>query len=481
MSSSETDLLKVIDLDNTVLEQINCQPLEPSARQELVNNYHPDHLETDKTNLDVGPNRGERLASELVELLQAEYHLPHTTKKEKTDLLIIGSGAAGIAAALESQGKGKRIMLISASSIGSSNSVLAQGGMAAAIGSDDTPELHVKDTVDGGQTNKLQLVKTMAEEGPDVVYWLENLGLAFDRNNDNTFRLVGGAGHSRNRILTCKGLIGPRLMKILISSLNNSDVITYPNLRLTDLDLSRNHDKTFCSGAFVFDQIQNEYIQIEAGAVIITTGGMGALRPFGLPTNNNKTIRGEGLAAAYRAGVKLKDMDSNQFHPTGTLWPPEVEGLLVSEVVRTLGSTLFNSEGKQFINPMETRNVVTAAILREIIEGRSLKTSDGKAGVLLGSHLLPRETLESSLGRIYGKLKAAGYDPAKTPLLVSPVYHYQNGGLEIDENGKTPLPGLWAAGEVTGGVHGKNRLGGNALTDALVFGRRAARNSLLSI
>lgn len=481
MNSNEARIFEINNLDINTLENNIYPLLEPSARQELVCNYHPDYLETGKKALDIGPNRGERMAAELVELLQADYHSPHLTRTEKTDLLIIGSGAAGIAAALESQGKGKRVMLLSATNIGSSNSVLAQGGMAAAVGPDDSPELHAKDTMIGGQTNVPQLVKIMAEEGPEVIYWLDSLGLPFDRNNNGNFHLIGGAGHSRKRVLTCKGLIGPRLMKTLLKALKTSDVEVYPNQQLSGLRVNHKGNKAFCKGAYFYDHDRQEYISIESGATILATGGMGALKPYGLPTNNNATIRGEGLIAAYRAGVKLKDMNANQFHPTGVLWPPEVQGMLVSEGVRTLGAALYNREGRQFINPMETRDVVTAAILKEIIEGRGLSTTDSKVGILLGSHLLPEEILKNSLGRIFGKLKAAGYNPSKTPLIVSPVYHYQNGGIEIDENGKTTLAGLWAAGEVTGGVHGKNRLGGNALTDALVFGRRAARNTLLSL
>ncbi len=451
--------------------------MESGQKQALLEEHHPDSLMQGRQKLAFGPNLGDLLPGEFTRLVDRKAPYPGEPKTEQTDLLIIGSGAAGLSAALEACGRGIRVMVITAETAGSSNTVLAQGGMSAAVAPDDSPTLHAADTLQGGQTNNPRLVEIMSEEGPQAVLWLERLGMLFDRGVDKSYRLLGGAGHSRKRVLTHKGFIGPRLMKVLLKAFKQTDAELRVFHRLSELCCENGR----CRGAFVLNEARQEHLRIEAQAVILATGGMGGLKPLGLPTSNHHSIKGEGLAAGYRAGIRLIDMDSSQFHPTGAIWPQEAAGLLVSEGVRSLGAGLYNREGRQFINPMETRDVITASMIREISAGQGIDLPGGGSGLLLNISALPEETLQKSLGRIYKKLVIAGYSLRETPLLVVPVYHYQNGGLEINENGRTCLAGLWAAGEVTGGVHGKNRLGGNALTDAFVFGRRAGRDALESI
>ncbi len=451
--------------------------MEPGQKRALLEEHHPDSLKAGRSKLAFGPNLGDLLPEEFIRLVESKVSYPGDLKTEQTDLLIIGSGAAGLSAALEASGSGIRVMVITAETAGSSNTVLAQGGMSAAVGPDDSPALHTEDTLQGGQTNNPRLAEILAEEGPQVVSWLEKLGMLFDRGIDNSYRLLGGAGHSRKRVLTHKGFIGPRLMKVLLKAFKQTDAELRVYHRLSELWCENER----CRGAYVLNETSKEHLKVEAKAVILATGGMGGLKPLGLPTSNHHSIKGEGLAAGYRAGIRLIDMDSSQFHPTGAIWPNEVAGLLVSEGVRSLGAGLYNRQGRQFINQMETRDVVTAAMIREMSAGQGIDLPGGGSGLLLNISDLPEETLQKSLGRIYKKLVTAGYNLRETPLLVVPVYHYQNGGLEINENGRTSLAGLWAAGEVAGGVHGKNRLGGNALTDAFVFGRRAGRDALKSI
>lgn len=462
-----------------ILANINCggdrEPpvLAAAERQALLDEFHPDNQSRGKETLSFGPNRGERVPGELTAAIAAEEIYPQEIATVKTGLLVIGSGAAGISAALEAAGRGIKVLLATRDQAGSSNTVLAQGGMAVAVGVGDSPALHAEDTVRGGRSNDHRLVEIMATEAQPVIRWLEEMGMIFDREADNRYRLLPGGGHSKNRVLTRGGFIGPRIMRVLLGAVKKSSVELRPFYRLVEL-ISEGER---CRGAVFFSSSEGRYIRVEGGAVILATGGSGGLKPFGLPTSNHKSIRGEGLSAAYRAGLKLLDMDASQFHPTGALWPEPVRGMLVSEGVRSLGAGLFNSLGRQFINPMETRDVVTAAIMAEVAGGRGIETPGGESGVLLNTGVLSERVLSKSLGKIYRKLQGSGYNPRATPLVVGPLYHYQNGGLEIDGHGRTDLAGLWAAGEVTGGIHGKNRLGGNALTDAFVFGRRAGRDA----
>ena len=443
--------------------------LKPEERQSLLEVYHPDNSPRGKEELTFGPNKGQLLPKELLNIMLKTYNYPMVMEEDETDLLVIGSGGAGISAALEAVSKKVKVMLVTKDKVGASNTVLARGGMAVALGTEDLPSIHIEDTLKAGNSNNVKLVDVMTREALNIVPWLEKMGMDFDKVDENKYRLIAGAGHSQKRVMTYKGFIGPRLMKTLINALRNSRVNVVPFNQSVELICEENQ----CLGAVVYDRLKHEYKKIWAKAVVLTTGGLGGLNPLGFPTCNHGSICGEGLAIAYKSGVKLIDMDSSQFHPTGALWPEPIKGMLISEGVRSLGASLYNALGKQFVNPLEIRDVVTAAIIKEIIEERGIKLPQGEMGIIMNSYALPEEALRKSLGNIYTKLLRHGYNPQTTPIIVGPTYHYQNGGLAIDDNGRTTIKGLWAAGEVTGGIHGKNRLGGNALTDALVFGRRA--------
>jgi len=451
--------------------------LEQKERQALLEKYHPDYSTRGKREVAFGSNKGSLLPAELVELIEKESIYPSSTNNVTTDLLVVGSGAAGICAALAASHYVINITLVTKENLGSSNTILAQGGIAAAISKEDSPILHAKDTMKSGITNSRKLANNMTEEALNVISWLESKGMEFAKDDHNRYRLLSGGGHTVNRVLPYQGRIGVGLMKLLLKMLKKSSVDSRSHHKLIKIITGKGH----CLGAVVHDLRNDCYITYKSKAVILATGGLGGLNPLGFPSTNHRGIRGEGLAIAYKAGAELVDMDSLQFHPTGVLWPEPVRGLLVSEQVRSAGANLFNRSGLPFINPLETRDIVTASILREIAEGRGISTPVGSNGVILDTSALQEKTLKTYLGKIYEKLQHSKISPGDIPLIVGPYYHYQNGGLAIDTNCKTNLEGLWAAGEVTGGVHGKNRLSGNALTDAFVFGQKAGHAAARTI
>ncbi|MDP2798645.1 MAG: FAD-binding protein, partial [Deltaproteobacteria bacterium] len=231
------------------------------------------------------------------------------------------------------------------------------------------------------------------------------------------------------------------------------------------------------SGAILYNLETREYSVVKANAVIMATGGFGRLHIQGFPTTNHYGATGDGLALAYRAGVPLVNMRYAQYHPTGTVFPEQNFGLLITEKVRTLGAQFINMHGKEFAHPLEPRDVASSCIIRECMErnGR-IVTPTGHYGVWLDTPMIDllcgKGTVEKELSAKYLQFKRYGIDISTEPIIVYPTLHYQNGGLEIDEWGATSVPGLFAAGEVTGGIHGDNRLMGNSLLDIHVFGRR---------
>jgi succinate dehydrogenase / fumarate reductase flavoprotein subunit/L-aspartate oxidase len=216
---------------------------------------------------------------------------------------------------------------------------------------------------------------------------------------------------------------------------------------------------------------------VSAKAVVLATGGGGRLHVQGYPTSNNFGATGDAIALAYRAGVELVDLDSFQYHPTGLVFPHHMVGMLVSEAVRSHGGQLRNDRGERFINELETRDLVSSAIINECKQGRGIKTPDGRSGVWLDTPQLEESKgsgfLRKKLPDLYKQMMRTGINITKQPLLIYPTLHYQNGGVVIDEKAETRVPGLFVAGEAAGGIHGHNRCMGNSLLDILVFGRRA--------
>jgi succinate dehydrogenase / fumarate reductase flavoprotein subunit len=237
-------------------------------------------------------------------------------------------------------------------------------------------------------------------------------------------------------------------------------------------------DQGQCAGAVLFDFDTEQYFPVEAKATILATGGMGRLHPQGFPTSNHYGATADGLIMAYRAGAQLLYIDFVQYHPTGVAWPEQMLGLLVSEAVRAQGAQVVNADGEMFVDRLETRDALSAAIIRECGErGKGVLTPTGMVGIWLDTPLIDLMGGEGTFMRrfagIHGRFKKYGIDPIHEPILIYPTQHYQNGGIGVNINGETDIPNLYAAGEVAGGVHGHNRLGANSLVDIFVFGRRS--------
>ncbi len=457
-------------------------PLPGDAEQDaLLKAYHPDYLGKERT-VCVGANAGsQKFPPELAQLLESDSPLPqgHEPKVElKTDVLILGGGGAGVSAALALQGSGLAVALATKLRLGDSNTVMAEGGIQASLGSGDSPRRHFADSYVGGHgNNDVNLLRILCESATGSVDWLSSLGCLFDRNDDGTYRLRAGGGTSVPRVLACRDYTGLEIMRVL------KDALLATETRLLEdhaaVELTDDGDGAV-TGAVLWNRGNGTLTTVSARAVILATGGSGQLRLQGFPTSNHLGATGDGLILAYRQGCELRHADSFQYHPSGAAYPEALAGQLVTEAIRSAGAQVVNAEGEAYIDALVTRDVLAAATLKEVAEGRGVQTPAGRKGVWLDTPLIEVQKGEGTLRRqfpsIIHRFERYGIDPAQQPILVHPTLHYQNGGIRTDADGLTQVPGLWAAGEVTGGLHGTNRLMGNSLLDITVFGRRAAQS-----
>ncbi len=475
-------------LESSRLARLNQPALLPDSMvaEELLKQYHPDYLGHERQVV-VGPNAGgQKFPLELAQLLEG--HSPvkpdYVPNPEiETDVLILGGGGAGATAALTLQGSGLTVHLATKLRLGDSNTVMAEGGIQSALGPDDSPRRHFADALVGGHgDNDPDLLRILCEQGPESIRWLSQLGCLFDQDEDGKFRLRGGGGTSVPRVLACRDYTGLEIMRVLKDA-----------VRLTDTRLLEEHvamelvddGKGRVSGAILFDRSVGRSVCVSARAVILATGGSGQLRLQGFPTSNHVGATGDGLVLAYRQGCRLIDLDSYQYHPSGACYPEALAGQLVTEAIRSAGAQVVNAEGVRFIDEMAYRDVLAGAIIKETAEGRGVKTPHGKTGVWLDTPMIDLKKGPGTLARqfpgLIHRFERYDIDPAKTPILIYPTLHYQNGGIRVDSECRTDIGGLWAAGEVTGGLHGKNRLMGNSLLDITVFGRRSAQSVLDNI
>ncbi|WP_305123399.1 FAD-binding protein [Roseomonas sp. GC11] len=400
----------------------------------------------------------------------------------RADVLVLGGGGAGAAAALAAAGAGRQVILATKLRMGDSNTVMAEGGIQAAIGPEDSLQHHFDDTLRGGHNSAdPHLVKQLVTDGPAVIRWLIGLGMHFDLEKEaglgaRLLRKKAG-GTTVPRILSHRDVTGLEMMRVLREAVELHPRITVMN-RCPAVELLSD-DAGACVGAVLYDLEHRRFLLLRSPAVILATGGSGRLHLGGFPTSNHYGATADGLVLAYRMGARLRDLDSFQYHPTGVAWPAPLAGGLISEAVRSAGAWLVNGHGQRFVDELLARDIVAAAILREIAEGRGV-TRGGRVGVFLDTPgLLARQPdlLETRLTGLKHLAHKAGFDPRREPFLVAPTLHYQNGGAVIDPQGETTIPGLYAAGEVSGGVHGRNRLMGNALLEIISFGRRAGAHA----
>jgi succinate dehydrogenase / fumarate reductase flavoprotein subunit/L-aspartate oxidase len=465
------------------IDEPRAQREEDLQREELLRRYHPDYREGATVSLEVGANRGDPCQHELAGVLQANARIDEVdlagAPVTETDVVIVGSGGAGCAAALSAANSGARVVLVNKLRLGDSNTVMAEGGIQACIGSDDTPQLHYDDTLRGGHFRAdRKLVAQMVMDGPEVIRWLIQQGMQFDQEPDS--QLTGGnlllktpGGASRPRILSFKDYTGLEMMRVLRAAVSNHPRITVWN-RTPVVELLSN-DQGDCAGCVAYWLQNRAYTLVHAPAVILATGGIGRMHLNGFPTSNHFGAMGDGLVLAYRLGAQLRDMNAFQYHPTGLAHPQHKLGALVSEAARSMGAQLLNGRGVRFVDELKPRDHVSAAIIRECEEGRGIQADKGTEGVFLDIPTLVRQQpgILAQFGSLVNLAERCAIDPSQTPFLVYPTLHYQNGGVVIDGDGATTVPGLYCAGELSGGIHGTNRLMGNALLDILSFGRRA--------
>jgi succinate dehydrogenase / fumarate reductase flavoprotein subunit len=391
------------------------------------------------------------------------------------DVLIIGAGGAGLRAAIEALAQGVRVGVVCKSLLGKAHTVMAEGGIAAAMANVDTSDdwrAHFRDTMRGGKfLNNWRMAQLHAQEAPERVRELEQWGALFDRTEKGDILQRAFGGHTFKRLCHVGDRTGLEMIRTLQDRGVHLGIDVYMECTITRL--LKDGDRI--AGAFGYWREQGRFVVFRAKSVIICTGGIGKAWKI---TSNSWEYTGDGMALAYDAAADLMDMEFVQFHPTGMVWPPGVRGILVTEAVRGEGGVLRNKNGERFMErydpkklELSTRDVVARSIYTEVREGRG--TEHG--GAYLDISHKPADYVKRKLPSMYHQfLELADVDITKGPMEVGPTCHYMMGGIRVDaETAQTSIPGLFAAGEAAVGLHGANRLGGNSLSDLLVFGRRA--------
>jgi L-aspartate oxidase len=382
------------------------------------------------------------------------------------DVLVIGSGASGLAAALSAERAGATVALATKGSLQSCNSAKAQGGIQAAFGEDDSPEQHAEDVWQSShETADRRLVEILTGEAAGAIHWLEELGVEFTRENGG-YRLARCGGATRRRLLQVGDRTGHAITKAVRDAFEAGGGSELARSPLLELEPTESGWRARCGENVV-----------DAGAVVLAAGGrcFREAEERGELSTNHPGATGEVTRIAIALGAEARDLDALQYHPNGGAWPPNMQGYSIPETTRAYGATLLNSEGEEFTDPLGPRDAVSAAIFEEVENGRGVVTEDGRPAVWLDTTRIPEADAEVSLPYMLRRYRAAGIDPLAEPILTYPVLHYQNGGLVIDEHAETTLEGLYACGEIAGGTHGRNRMMGNSLLECCVFGRRAGR------
>ena len=383
------------------------------------------------------------------------------------DVLVIGSGASGLAAAVAAQRAGARVGLATKGSIQACNSAKAQGGIQAAVGPDDSPEQHAADVFRSShETADNELVEVLTSEAPDAIAWLEELGVEFTREEDGSYRLARCGGASAKRLLQVGDRTGNAITHALRVVVEASDIDVIPKAPLHELERTANGWRASCNGH-----------ELAASTVILAAGGRcyAEAEQRGEFSTNHPFATGEVTKIALELGSESRDLDALQYHPNGGLWPESMQGYSIPETTRAYGAVLLNADGEEFTDSLGPRDEVSQAIFDEVAKGKGVKTPAGHDAVWLDTTRIPEHDAELSLPYMLRRYRAAGIDPLREPILTYPVLHYQNGGLVIDTNAETTLEGLYACGEIAGGTHGRNRMMGNSLLECIVFGRRAGR------
>jgi len=461
--------------------------LSLKERQERLDRFHPDYKAGSRKEVRVGPSKGYAVQPEMVNLLEARSRInPDVIDLDKiayeTDILILGGGGAGTAAALMAQERSVRVIVATKLRHGDANTMMAEGGIQAATkGGKDSPYYHYLDVLGGGHfKNVPELAYTLVTEAPRTIAWLEKLGCMLTKLEDGRLKVLHGGGTCRKRMHYAADITGAEIMRTLRDEARNR-----PEIKVLEfcpaVELILN-EHGHCAGAVLYNLETEEYFIVKAKAVVLATGGSGRLHYQGYMTTNHYGATGDGIVLGYRAGVKICFLHTYQYHPTGIVFPEQAEGILITEKFRGAGANVLNIDGEQFVNEREPRDIESSCFIRECAEvGKGIPTPSGKLGIWLDSPMIDMLMGEGAVKREFpGKyilLKRFGIDISTEPMLVYPTLHYQNGGLEYNSKCETTIPGLYSSGEVSGGVHGENRLMGNSLLDVCVFGRIAGVNA----
>lgn len=390
-----------------------------------------------------------------------------------------------MSAAVAARDAGARVVLVTKSALGASNTGRAQGGIQAAVGPDDSTQDHLDDTFAAGHEHAdPALVRTLVEGGPGAIEWLASLGVAFTRDGDD-LRVIRCGGARRPRLLQAGERTGAEMVQALRAAVKAGGAQVRESTALEALEPL---DPAGSGWRATLRAKDGSASHLDATTVVLAAGGGlgGEAARIGEKSTNHPDATPEVLEMALALGAEGRDLDSWQRHPTGAIWPAGLAGYALPETTRSYGATLHDASGERFVDELAPRDVVADAIIRVVAEGRGAAAPDGTMGAWLDTTAIDREhgsgfTAER-LAYVHNRYLKQGVDITKERVLVYPVLHYRNGGLVIDEHGHTTLPGMYAAGEITGGVHGTNRLMGNSLLDTVVFGRiagaAAAREAL---
>lgn len=319
--------------------------------------------------------------------------------------------------------------------------------------------------------------RSLSRKRQGVIRWHEELGVIYDKNADGTMVLDSGGGTCRRRMHSCKDYTGLEILRVLMDEFRSKQI---PYIEFTSAVELLLDDKGAVSGAVLYNMETGEYYLARAKATVLATGGYGRLHIQGFETTNHYGATMDGVVLAYHVGARLRDLDATQYHPTGAAYPEQIVGQLCTEKLRTYGAQPVNKDGENFVHALEPRDVESAAYIRECYErDKGIVTPTGMRGIWLDIPLIDiihgEGTIDKRFAAMFRQYNRFGINIKKDPVLVFPTLHYQNGGVALNARAESSVPGLYVAGEVSGGVHGKNRLMGNSQLELYVFGRRACR------
>ena len=387
-------------------------------------------------------------------------------------MLVIGSGAAGLAAAVSAERAGARVAVATKTTLQANNSSKAQGGIQAALGDDDSPEIHAEDVIRSShETADLRLVEVLTSEAPPRSPGSRSRAA---RSRERTAAIASRAAAARRASDCSRSAIGPatRSRRRYASRSRRGAARCSRTTGSTALE-------PVAGGWRASFATPDGHDEVEATTVVLASGGrcFAEAEVRGELSTNHPNATGETTKIALDAGAEARDLDALQYHPNGGAWPATMQGYSIPETTRAYGAVLLNAEGEEFTDSLGPRDVVSQAIFDEVEAGRGVETEDGRPAVWLDTTRIAPADAEVSLPYMLRRYRGGGLDPLSEPILTYPVLHYQNGGLTIDTGAETTLEGVFACGEIAGGTHGRNRMMGNSLLECVVFGRRAGANA----